>query len=73
MEFAYSEALMADELNCSPFCCRRATSILSYHRCRAVLRLQEEHGSFCNYVWSFVPNGQPIVNRWTSVSEVPAK
>eukprot|EP00775_Hariotina_reticulata_P006900 gene6900-7116_t len=40
---------------------------------KAFLQLQQEHGSFCNYVWSFVPDHRPIVNRWTCLSEVPAK
>jgi DNA-3-methyladenine glycosylase I len=37
------------------------------------LELQRKHGSFDSYVWSFVPNKQPIVNSWTQLSQVPAK
>ncbi len=36
----------------------------------AFLRIQKEHGSFSNYIWSFV-NGTPILNHWTSINEVP--
>ena len=35
------------------------------------LEVQEEFGSFDDYIWSFV-NNRPIVNRWTSMNQVPA-
>ena len=38
---------------------------------RAYLAVQEEHGSFAAYIWSFVGD-RPIQNAWTSVSLVPA-
>jgi DNA-3-methyladenine glycosylase I len=37
-----------------------------------VLETQEEEGSFDAYLWSFV-DGKPIVNRWTSLAELPAE
>ena len=37
----------------------------------AVLRVQEERGSFDSFIWSFV-DGQPLVNSWKVASEVPA-
>jgi DNA-3-methyladenine glycosylase I len=39
---------------------------------RAFLDLQRECGSFDRYVWTFV-GGRPIVNRWRSLGEVPAR
>ena len=36
------------------------------------LELQKEFGSFCNYLRTFLPNGKPIINHWTSLSEIPA-
>lgn len=36
------------------------------------LKIREEFGSFDRYIWSFVDN-QPIINRWESLSEVPAR
>ena len=36
------------------------------------LELVEKHRSFSNYLWNFV-GGQPIVNRWNSVDEIPPK
>ncbi len=38
---------------------------------RQVLAVQEEFGSFDRYIWQFV-DGEPIVNRWTSIDQVPA-
>ena len=38
---------------------------------RHYLAIQEEFGSFTDYVWRFV-GGEPIVNRWRTQSEVPA-
>ena len=38
---------------------------------KAFLAVQEEFGSFDAYVWSFV-GGEPIVNRWKRMSDVPA-
>jgi DNA-3-methyladenine glycosylase I len=37
-----------------------------------VLEVREEHGSFDAYLWSFV-DGEPIVNRWRTLSELPAE
>ncbi len=39
---------------------------------RAFLKVQEEFGSFDRYVWGFV-DGRPIVNRFRSLSEIPAR
>ncbi|WBA82647.1 DNA-3-methyladenine glycosylase I [Endozoicomonas sp. GU-1] len=38
---------------------------------RAFIRVQEEFGSFSQYLWSFV-NHQPIINRRQSMNDVPA-
>lgn len=35
------------------------------------LEVQKEFGSFDNYIWQFV-DGEPIVNNWKNMSEVPA-
>lgn len=39
---------------------------------QAFLRVQEEFGSFDNYIWGFV-DGRPIVNRWSALSEIPTE
>jgi len=38
---------------------------------RKFLEVQQDFGSFDLYIWSFV-RGRTIVNRWTSLAEVPA-
>jgi len=35
------------------------------------LKLQKEFGSFCNYLRTFLPDGKPIINHWTSLSQIP--
>ena len=35
------------------------------------IAVQDEFGSFCNYIWGFV-DGKPIQNRWETMREVPA-
>ena len=37
---------------------------------RAFLAVQEEWGSFANYMWRFV-DGKPIQNRWRTLADVP--
>jgi DNA-3-methyladenine glycosylase I len=39
---------------------------------RATIAVQEELGSLDAHLWSFV-GGAPIVNRWRSLSEIPAE
>lgn len=36
----------------------------------AFLKIQQEFGSFDNYLWQFV-DGQPIVNHWQAFKDVP--
>jgi len=37
----------------------------------AYLRIIETHGSFKNFIWSYVGN-KPIINSWVSLAEIPA-
>ena len=39
---------------------------------QAFLKVQEEFGSFDKYIWRFV-EGKPIVNRFKSMKDIPAK
>jgi DNA-3-methyladenine glycosylase I len=39
---------------------------------RAFLAIQDEVGSFDRYLWQFT-GGQPIVNRWKDMRDVPAR
>jgi DNA-3-methyladenine glycosylase I len=39
---------------------------------RAFLEVQASHGSFADYMWSFV-DGRPIQNAWRRLEEIPPK
>ncbi|MFP5306481.1 MAG: DNA-3-methyladenine glycosylase I [Gammaproteobacteria bacterium] len=39
---------------------------------RAFLKVQDEHGSFGDYLWAYV-GGAPLINRFGSIKEVPAR
>ena len=39
---------------------------------KAFLIVQQEFGSFDNYIWQFV-HGEPIHNAWQNMAELPAK
>lgn len=39
---------------------------------KAFLKVVEEYGTFDSYIWTFV-DGNPVVNKWSSVNDVPAK
>jgi DNA-3-methyladenine glycosylase I len=36
------------------------------------LEIQKQHGSFSNYIWSYVDH-QPIFNNWNTSEEVPSR
>lgn len=37
------------------------------------LGIQKEFGSFCNFLWGFLPDGKPVVNHWKDCSQIPAR
>jgi DNA-3-methyladenine glycosylase I len=43
----------------------------SINNARMFLEIQEEFGSFDNYIWAFVDNN-PLINHWETLSQVPA-
>lgn len=43
----------------------------SINNAKMFLKIQEEFGSFDNYIWAFVDN-KPLINHWDSISKVPA-
>ena len=49
----------------------RAKVTAAIGNARSFLNVQEQHGSFAAYIWSFV-DGAPIQNRFTTLDEVPA-
>lgn len=43
----------------------------SINNAEKFLKIVEEYGSFCDYLWSYV-NHRPVVNIWEKLSQVPA-
>lgn len=39
---------------------------------KAYVEVQKEFGSFDSYVWSFVENSKPRMNRWRTLKEIPS-
>ena len=67
----YSDAKLERLLE-NPGIIRNRLKVKSARRnAQAFLAVQEEWGSFSDYVWNFV-DGRPIQNRWRSLAEVPA-
>ena len=67
----YDEAKIA-ELLANPGIVRNRQKIRAFIRnAQAYLRLQDELGSFSDFLWGFV-GGEPIVNAWQTVEELPA-
>ena len=40
---------------------------------KCFLKIQKEFGSFSNYIKTFLPDGEIIINNWTKKEEVPTK
>lgn len=36
------------------------------------IEVQQEFGSFCKYIHSFLPDGKLVINHWTTLAEIPA-
>lgn len=69
---AYDDAKIAALLQ-DPGIVRNRLKIESARRnAQAFLRVQQDFGSFDAYLWGFV-HGQPLVNRFASLAEVPAR
>ena len=67
----YSDRTLQRLLN-NPRIIRNRLKVFSTRQnARAFLAVQEEWGSFSNYIWHFV-DGKPVQNRWRSMAEVPA-
>ncbi|GAK51971.1 DNA-3-methyladenine glycosylase I [Candidatus Moduliflexus flocculans] len=67
------DAKKVEELLANPGIVRNRRKIeASIKSAQAFLRIQDEFGSFNDYVWRFV-GGTPKVNYWSSLSELPAQ
>jgi DNA-3-methyladenine glycosylase I len=67
----YDDARIA-ELLANPGIIRNRQKVNAFIRnAQAYLKILDELNSFSDYLWEFV-GGQPIVNAWTSMSQIPA-
>ena len=67
----YSDAKLERLLE-DPRIIRNRLKVQSARRnAQAFLTVQEEWGSFADYIWNFV-DGRPVQNRWQSLAEIPA-
>lgn len=68
----YDEQKFAELLNNEGIIRNRLKINSTIQNAKAFLEIQNEFGSFDQYIWSFV-DGKPIINHWKNLSEVPAK
>lgn len=67
----YKENKITELLNNAGIVRNKLKVRASVTNARAFLKLQDEFGSFDNYIWQFV-NHKPIINKWKNADEVPA-
>jgi DNA-3-methyladenine glycosylase I len=67
----YDENKVLELMNNAGIIRNRRKIDASIGNAKGFLKLQEEFGSFDNYIWGFVDN-KPVVNHWSEISEVPA-
>ncbi len=67
----YSPAKMEELLQDAGIIRNRAKIAAIVTNARLTLEVQKEFGSLDNYLWGFV-DGKPVVNGWTSMSQIPA-
>jgi DNA-3-methyladenine glycosylase I len=68
----YNDAKIAELLANAGIVRNRLKVLGSIESARAFSKVQEEFGSFDDYIWRFV-DGKPLQNRWQSLSELPAQ
>jgi len=68
----YSEAKKAKLLADAGIVRNRLKIEASITNAQKFLEIQKEFGSFSNYIWGFT-GGKPVVGKWKSLSELPAK
>lgn len=67
----YDEAKIEVLMNNAGIIRNRRKIEASINNAQRFLEVRREFGSFSNYLWGFV-NNKPLVNRFNSISEVPA-
>jgi DNA-3-methyladenine glycosylase I len=69
---AYDEAKFEQLMNNPGIVRNRQKIRAAIKNAQAYLQLEEELGSFSDFLWDFV-DGKPINNGWTTLSQIPAK
>lgn len=68
----YSESKVAELMTNSGIIRNKAKILACINNAQRFLEVHLEYGSFDKYIWKFV-DYKPIVNRFTSLKELPAK
>ncbi len=69
---SYDEKKIQELLNNEGIIRYRLKIESSINNAKQFLKVQDEYGSFNNYLWSFVDH-KPVINSWKKLSEVPAE
>jgi DNA-3-methyladenine glycosylase I len=68
---SYDKAKIAELLQDQGIVRNKLKILAAIQNAKNLLKVKEEHGSFQKYIWSFVPNNEPIAKGWLSMKEVP--
>ena len=68
----YDEVKFAELIHNSDIIRNKMKISATINNAKAFLKIQEEFGLFSKFLWKFVDN-KPLVNKWTSLKELPAK
>ncbi len=68
----YGEDKVEELMNNAGIIRNRLKIRASINNAKRYCEVQEEFGSFSNYIWGFV-NFKPVINSWRSETEAPAK
>ncbi|MFD0716494.1 DNA-3-methyladenine glycosylase I [Paenibacillus sp. GCM10027626] len=69
---AYDEEKLAELLNNPGVIRNRLKIAAAVNNAQAFIKVREQFGSFDQYIWRFV-DGEPILNHWKELREVPAR
>jgi len=67
---AFGEEKIQQLCNDSSIIRNKSKIVASINNARQFIKIQDEFGSFNQYIWNFV-EGKPIVNYWNAISQVP--
>lgn len=67
----YDSKKLEELINNSGIIRNRMKIAASINNAQRFLEIQQEFGSFSNYLWGFV-NNEPVINKFASISEIPA-